>query len=155
MKISDDMERFLEEHKKELVTEEDAYKVWRYAVEHKPGYRLSTNDTDELITLFISAGVHFEKYLTADTELAIWFNALTFEKPVELHFDSLTSIDDLFCVNLYNVKSIYLPNCKDITHMEKGQVICNCPDLEYVFIPLCEYLPESAFQGCDNLEVVE
>lgn len=154
MEIHDSVRRWIEKNKDNLLTDADAYTVLK-------NFPASNAERGELGNVFISSGVHVEKYMNVD-DLFDYFLAESFFAPVELHLDSIHSIiakNDVWALSaLRNVKSIYLPKCTRIFVDNGCCIMVGCPDLEYLYLPNCEDITDLSkyhmFAKCPKLEKV-
>lgn len=154
MEISDKLRKYIEDSKKFLVTEKDAYKVWKHA-DFQPG-EFGFREVENLLNIFISSGVHIEKYMTLG-DILIYMDGIDFYAPVNLNFDLIDEIDEVspeveILTHLRNVKEIHFPNCKRIC---VGRIGIDCPDLTSVGLWRCEHLTaQRAFTDCPNLKCI-
>lgn len=152
MKVSNKIRKLIESNKKNLITEKDAYELWK---ETRDNNRFNWDEQDDITNIFISSGVHIEKYMTQE-EIGSHFIDIDFYEPVALFFDSIKEIDYGYTMlhNLSNVREMVFNNCESITVNRIG---CKCPDLTRVALPKCEYLHArmGSFDDCPSLVEVE
>lgn len=154
MEVLSGVKKLINDNKKKLVTEKDAYELWNKALSLYSEGKFIAEGISQLMDIFISSGVHFEKYVS-DKDIYHAFDNMRFTNTVELHFDSVTSITYgvTYLESLDNVKAMYFPNCE---HLYVGDFINDCPDLEAVYMPKCEDVDVTGFGNyCSKLEIVE